>query len=82
MANYCKYYKYQKYISRDNGQTWNPMSEYQKGGLYETWRLLQTAEPRFQIGGTVFLQILGYAILLAHQRTAQLCNKFIPCIFI
>lgn len=36
MANYCKYYKYQKYISRDNGQTWNPMSEYQKGGLYET----------------------------------------------
>ena len=31
----CKYYKYQKYISRDNGQTWNPMSEYQKGGLYE-----------------------------------------------
>ena len=23
MANYCKYYKYQKYISRDNGQTWN-----------------------------------------------------------
>lgn len=35
MANYCKYYKYQKYASYDNGQTWNPMSEYQKGGLYE-----------------------------------------------
>ena len=32
----CKYYKYQKYVSRDNGQTWSPMNEYQKGGLYET----------------------------------------------
>ena len=32
----CKYYKYQKYVSRDNGQTWSPVSEYQKGGLYET----------------------------------------------
>ena len=36
MANNCKYYKYQKYISRDNGQTWSPMNVFQKGGLYET----------------------------------------------
>lgn len=33
----CKYYKYQRYISRDNGQTWSPMNEYQKGGLYESY---------------------------------------------
>lgn len=33
----CKYYKYQKYVSYDNGQTWSPLNEYQKGGLYESY---------------------------------------------
>lgn len=30
-----KYYKEQKYVTYDNGQTWQPLSEYKKGELYE-----------------------------------------------
>ena len=35
MANYCKYYKQQRYVSYDSGVTWQPLNEYQKGELYE-----------------------------------------------
>ena len=36
MANTCKYYKQQKYVSYDSGNTWQPLNEYRKGALYET----------------------------------------------
>lgn len=35
MAKTCKYYKQQKYVSYDGGQTWQALNEYQKGDLYE-----------------------------------------------
>ena len=35
MANSCKYYKQQKYVSYDSGLTWAPLEVYQKGDLYE-----------------------------------------------
>lgn len=35
MANTCKYYKQQKYVSYDNGNTWSPLNEYRRGDLYE-----------------------------------------------
>lgn len=35
MDKTCKYYQYQRYVSYDNGQTWHPMGEYQRGELME-----------------------------------------------
>lgn len=35
MDKICKYYKYQKYVSYDNGATWQPLNEYQKGELMQ-----------------------------------------------
>lgn len=35
MAKTCKFYKYQRYVSYDNGATWQPLQEFQKGGLIE-----------------------------------------------
>lgn len=35
MANTCKYYKQQKYVSYDSGNTWSPLNEYRRGDLYE-----------------------------------------------
>ena len=35
MDKTCKYYKYQKYVSYDNGQTWQPLDEYQRGELIQ-----------------------------------------------
>lgn len=35
MDKICKYYKYQKYVSYDNGSTWQPLNEYQKGELMQ-----------------------------------------------
>lgn len=32
----CKYYKKQRYVSYNNGVTWQPLEEYEKGELYET----------------------------------------------
>ena len=31
----CKYYKKQRFVSYDNGQTWQPLDEYERGELYE-----------------------------------------------
>lgn len=31
----CKYYKKQKYVSYNDGQTWQPLDEFEKGELYE-----------------------------------------------
>jgi len=31
----CKYYKKQRYVSYNNGVTWQPLEEYDKGELYE-----------------------------------------------
>lgn len=31
----CKYYKMQKFVSYNSGQTWIPLEEYQRGELYE-----------------------------------------------
>lgn len=33
---FCKFYKWQKYVSYDNGLTWSPLNEYAKGELYES----------------------------------------------
>lgn len=33
---FCKFYKWRKYVSYDNGTTWSPLDEYMKGDLYET----------------------------------------------
>lgn len=33
---FCKFYKWQKYVSYDNGLTWSPLNEYTKGELYES----------------------------------------------
>ena len=35
MDKTCKYYQYQKYVSYDNGQTWQPMNQFQRGELME-----------------------------------------------
>jgi len=35
MANTCKYYKEQKYVSYNSGNTWSPLNEYRRGDLYE-----------------------------------------------
>ena len=35
MAKTCKYQKLQRYISYDNGATWQAMEEYQRGELIE-----------------------------------------------
>ena len=35
MDKTCKYYKYQKYVSYDNGSTWQPLDEYQRGKLIQ-----------------------------------------------
>lgn len=35
MANTCKYYKQRRYVSYDNGNTWQPLNEYRKGALYQ-----------------------------------------------
>lgn len=35
MDKTCKYYKYQKYVSYDNGQTWSPLNEFQRGELIQ-----------------------------------------------
>ncbi len=35
MAKSCKYYKQQRQVSYDNGVTWIPLDEYQKGALIE-----------------------------------------------
>lgn len=35
MDKICKYYKYQKYVSYDNGATWQPLDEYQRGELIQ-----------------------------------------------
>ena len=35
MDKTCKYYKYQKYVSYDNGTTWQPLDEYQRGELIQ-----------------------------------------------
>lgn len=35
MDKTCKYYKYQKYVSYDNGETWQPLSQFQRGELME-----------------------------------------------
>ena len=35
MDKICKYYKYQKYVSYDNGTTWQPLDEYQRGELIQ-----------------------------------------------
>lgn len=32
----CKYYKKQRYVSYNDGVTWQPLEEYEKGELYET----------------------------------------------
>ena len=32
----CKYYKKQKFVSYNDGLTWQPIEEYEKGELYET----------------------------------------------
>lgn len=34
-GSHCKYYKQQRYVSYDDGGSWEPLEEYQKGGLYE-----------------------------------------------
>ena len=31
----CKYYKKQRFVSYNNGQTWQPLDEYERGELYE-----------------------------------------------
>ena len=36
MADLCKFYKKQKYVSYDNGQTWQSLEIYERGELYET----------------------------------------------
>ena len=35
MANTCKFYKEKRYVSHDNGNTWQGLNEYRKGRLYE-----------------------------------------------
>ena len=35
MDKTCKYYKYQKYASYDNGETWQPLSQFKRGELME-----------------------------------------------
>ena len=35
MDKTCKYYQYQRYVSYDNGQTWQPMNQFQRGELME-----------------------------------------------
>ena len=35
MANTCKFYKEKRYVSYDNGNTWQGLNEYRKGRLYE-----------------------------------------------
>ena len=35
MADLCKYYKKQRYVSYNNGITWQPLEEYERGELYE-----------------------------------------------
>ena len=35
MANNCKYYKQQRYVSYNSGVTWQPLEQYQMGELYE-----------------------------------------------
>lgn len=35
MDKTCKYYKYQRYVSYDNGQTWQPINQFQRGELME-----------------------------------------------
>lgn len=35
MSNSCKYYKQQRQVSYDQGQTWQNLNEYRKGALYE-----------------------------------------------
>lgn len=35
MAKTCKYYKQRRYVSYNNGQTWQALDEYRKGSLYE-----------------------------------------------
>ena len=32
----CKYYKRQRYVSYNDGVTWQPLEEYEKGDLYES----------------------------------------------
>ena len=32
----CKYYKKQRFVSYNDGLTWQPLEEYEKGELYET----------------------------------------------
>ena len=34
-GSHCKYYKQQRYVSYDEGGSWEPLEEYQKGELYE-----------------------------------------------
>lgn len=36
MANTCKYYKQQKQVSYNQGQTWSNLNEYRMGALYES----------------------------------------------
>lgn len=36
MESVCKFYKQEKFVSYDEGQTWSSLGEYQKGELYET----------------------------------------------
>ena len=36
MSTYCKFYKRQKYVSYNEGQTWQALTQYRSGVLYET----------------------------------------------
>ena len=35
MSNICKFQKKQKFVSYDNGATWQPLQVYEKGDLIE-----------------------------------------------
>ena len=45
MANYCKYYKQQRYVSYDNGITWQALEEYRKGALIQSGMTEGCEEP-------------------------------------
>lgn len=62
MSGYCKYYKQKKQISYDSGATWQDVSEYRRGDLYESYSTDCGAIPieRWINSGTTCSGATGY----------------------